>query len=80
MGEVFESFEQAMGAGGIRGQPVFTYLANTIRAGDREGHQDVPGLGDRGVGQEPLDVALGDGLWPGRLRQRRWLVASEFSG
>ena len=25
-----------MGAGGIRGQPVFTYLANTLRAGDRE--------------------------------------------
>ena len=31
-----EAIEQAMGAGGIRGQPVFTYLANTIRAGDRE--------------------------------------------
>jgi ABC-type lipoprotein release transport system permease subunit len=31
-----EAIEQAIGAGGIRGQPVFTYLANTIRAGDRE--------------------------------------------
>jgi hypothetical protein len=31
-----EAIEQAMGAGGIRGQPVFSYLANTIRAGDRE--------------------------------------------
>jgi hypothetical protein len=31
-----EAIEQAMGAGGIRGEPVFSYLANTIRAGDRE--------------------------------------------
>ncbi|HWN86296.1 MAG TPA: FtsX-like permease family protein [Vicinamibacterales bacterium] len=31
-----EAIEQALGAGGIRGQPVFTYLANTLRAGDRE--------------------------------------------
>ena len=30
------AIEQVLGAGGIRGQPVFSYLANTIRAGDRE--------------------------------------------
>ena len=29
------AIEQALGAGGIRGQPVFSYLANAIRAGDR---------------------------------------------